>query len=153
PGEVDVMIFDEAYQTTFDAATAAADTSPQVLMVGDPGQIGPVNTVDTTPWDGDEVAPHHRAPEGLAGREDAEVLHLPSTFRLGPRTTGVIAPLYDFEFASLRPQARISDLDEIETVQVQPSETITGSEAMNAVVDRVARLVGLSLHTSGDDLP
>src|SRR5699024_5756137 len=41
----------------------------------------------------------------------------------------------------------------IETVQVQPSETITGSEAMNAVVDRVARLVGLSLHTSGDDLP
>ncbi|WP_194165008.1 AAA family ATPase [Pseudactinotalea sp. HY160] len=142
PPKVDVLVIDEAYQVSFADATAAAEGAEQVLLVGDPGQIGPTMTVDTTPWERSRIAPHHRSPEGFARRSDAVELHLPSTYRLGPVTTAAIAPLYEFEFDSARPDVAVRGMAEVESVTVPASHSVTGPEAMAAVVDRVEHLVG-----------
>lgn len=107
--KVDLLIIDEAYQTTVADLLMAADGASQVLLVGDPGQIGPVVTHNTLPWNGLTAAPHHRAPDVFSQRQDAEVLHMDATYRLGADTVEVIAPLYDFEFGSRRPRRRICD--------------------------------------------
>src|SRR5699024_6509475 len=60
---VDVLIIDEAYQAPYAEVLAAASEAKQLLLVGDPGQIGPVVTINTAAWDHLDYAPHHRAPE------------------------------------------------------------------------------------------
>jgi hypothetical protein len=107
PPEVDLLIVDEAYQATVADLLMAADRATQVLLVGDPGQIGPVVTYNTLPWNGLSAAPHHRAPDVFIQRQDAEALHMDATYRLGKNTVEVIAPLYDFAFVSRRPKRRI----------------------------------------------
>ena len=109
PPPCDLLIVDEAYQTTFSDVMSAADGASQVLMVGDPGQIGPVVTVDTRVWDGMREAPHRRAPEVFAVRDGAKVLRLDCTYRLGQRTVDAIAPLYGFPFGSKRPEKFLTD--------------------------------------------
>ncbi|MFN2504441.1 MAG: AAA domain-containing protein, partial [Acidimicrobiales bacterium] len=77
----------------------------QVLMVGDPGQISPVVTGDTSRWAHYRAAPHRPAPQALmaVAGDDVTHLRLPATCRLGPVTTALIQPLYGFGFASTRP--------------------------------------------------
>lgn len=145
PPLCDILIIDEAYQVPFAEAAGASENADQVVMVGDPGQIGPTTTVDTSPWDRLTVAPHHRAPEGFATREDAVELRLPCTYRLGPVTTEAIAPLYDFPFYSARPQVSIGKRAEIETLTVKPSREVADPAAMKAIVKRVSKLVGSTL--------
>lgn len=149
PPEVDVLIFDEAYQTTFAKAAAAAAEAQQVLMVGDPGQIGPVITSETTPWDRMRIAPHHRAPEAFLTRDDAIELHLPSTYRLGQDTTAAIAPLYSFSFDSQRPDIRVKGVGELEPVEVAASDRVADPKAMRATVHRVEDLLGRTLTHDG----
>ena len=149
PPDVDVLIFDEAYQTTFGKAAAAAALADQVLMVGDPGQIGPVITSETTPWDRMRVAPHHRAPEVFALRDDAVSLHLPSTYRLGKASAAAVAPLYDFTFDSRRPDLSVAGVDELEAVEVAPSDWVAAPHAMRAAVDRVEDLMGRTVTHQG----
>lgn len=149
PPETDILIIDEAYQVSFADAAAAAENAEQVLLVGDPGQIGPTMTIDTRPWERSRIAPHHRSPEGFAQRDDAVILHLPCTYRLGPVTTAAIAPLYDFTFDSARPDVAVRGMGEVESVIVPASESVTGMEAMRAVVDRVVELVGAELDSEG----
>lgn len=47
PIDVDVVIVDEAYQVTMSDMAVALRDADQVVLVGDPGQIGPVVTVTT----------------------------------------------------------------------------------------------------------
>ncbi|MDN5900184.1 MAG: AAA family ATPase, partial [Brachybacterium sp.] len=47
----DLLLLDEAYQSTFASLAAAAKGCQQVLMIGDPGQLGPVTTADTSVFD------------------------------------------------------------------------------------------------------
>ena len=131
----DLLIVDEAYQSTFASLTAAAKGSEQVLMVGDPGQIGPVTTTDTSVFDDSPYPPHGRAPDVLRSHPSAKVLHLPTSYRLGTRTVEAIAPLYGFSFDSSRPDRRIDGHEEIESVQIDQSN------AVDLYAD-VARLAG-----------
>lgn len=108
PRKCEVLVIDEAYQTTVADILMAADRATQIVMVGDPGQIGPVVTHSTTPWDGMEVGPHLRAPDVFAKREDAAVFNMEGTYRVGEDTVHVIEPLYDFAFDSLRPARHLS---------------------------------------------
>lgn len=149
PPKVDLLIIDEAYQVTFADATSAAENAAQVLMVGDPGQIGPPTTVNTTPWDRLRVAPHHRAPEGFIGREDAAELRLPCTYRLGTATVEAIAPLYDFEFTSERPNVALAGAEELEALIVDASDQVADRDAMRATVGRVADLLGRTVTSAG----
>lgn len=98
-----LMIIDEAYQATFADVFNAADNADQVLMVGDPGQIGPVVTADVSAFRGKTQAPHMRAPEVFVQKAGAVVHRLDTTYRLGQETVDAIAPLYNFPFTSSRP--------------------------------------------------
>src|SRR3954454_18241605 len=50
PLDVDVVIVDEAYQVTLSDMAVALRDADQAVLVGDPGQIGPVVTVDDSVW-------------------------------------------------------------------------------------------------------
>lgn len=120
----DLLIVDEAYQSTFASLVAAAKGSEQVLMVGDPGQIGPVITTDTTVFEDSPYPPHGRAPDVLRHHPSALVAHLPTSYRLGQRTVDAIAPLYGFTFGSSRPDRRIVDHDEIESILIDRPDPV-----------------------------
>lgn len=96
PVDVDVVIVDEAYQVTLSDMAVALREARQVVLVGDPGQIGPVVTVDDSVWTKQATSPTRRAPEMLAERADAVVVELDTTYRLGPVSTGLLNRLYDF---------------------------------------------------------
>lgn len=98
----EVLIVDEGYQVTLSDMTAAATGFPQVVVLGDPGQIGPVVTHDVSLWDGPS-APHLPAPKILKTRGGAKAFKMDGTYRLGAETVKALAPLYDFAFTSRRP--------------------------------------------------
>lgn len=146
----EVLIIDEAYQSTFASLTAAAKSSEQVLMVGDPGQIGPVVTSDTSVFEDSTYPPHGRAPDVLRTHPSARVLHLPTSFRLGARTVEAIAPLYDFSFDSGRPDRSVVGHEEIESVQMDHSDPV----ALYAEVARLAQsFIGKEVATEDGTRP
>lgn len=146
--EVDVMIVEEAYQVQYGLLAEAADGAEQLLMVGDPGQIGPVVAHDVTPWRGIEDAPVARAPEVL-GRMDAHVLTLPSTYRIGQESVEAIAPLYPFGFNSQRDPKQVDGSQEIECLQVPDS--LPSLSLARAVADRVSAMMGRTLRVTERD--
>lgn len=147
----DLLIVDEAFQATYGNVFAAADKATQVLMVGDPGQIGPVVTVDTSAYLG-PYAPHLRAPDVFARRDDAIRLHLPETYRVGADTVKVIAPLYDFDFVSRRPDRTLvtptgEARPEIERVVVDESTGAYDIDFYRSVARIAASRVGSTVVT------
>jgi len=150
PPRCDVLVVDEAYQTTFADFADAADFADQVLVVGDPGQIGPVIAFSSDAWDRMKRAPHMRCPEVLLQREDVTRLTLPATYRLGPQTTRVIAPLYDFAFDSRRPLRRLEGLDgEIAVVNVPVREKEYDLDTIGTVVAAASSYVGRTVIETG----
>ena len=101
----DVLLVDEAYQLTAADLAAMGTIARQVVLVGDPGQISPVITGSTRRWEHLTAGPHTPAPTALLARYPEQVahFHLPHTYRLGPATTDLIAPLYpSLSFTSRR---------------------------------------------------
>lgn len=150
PPVCDLIIIDEAYQVTFNDAAASADRATQILLVGDPGQIGPVITADVTAFRGRDTAPHMRAPEVFSRMEDAVVHELENTFRVGAATVKVIAPLYDFEFGSLRPDRHLLDsggeaIPEIVSLEVPVATTFDSLDTLVRVAQCAAGMVGREL--------
>lgn len=142
-----IVLFDEAYQATFADVAAAASRFDQVVMVGDPGQIGPVVTVDTGAWESLRRAPHRRAPEAFATMDFAVKLAMDSSYRLGPRTVEAIAPIYPFTFTSARPERHLLDehgqvVPEIVHVPVPDVDQSLDVRLMQTIVGRVRDLVG-----------
>lgn len=106
----DVLLVDEAYQATMTDMAVIAKHAPQVVLVGDPGQISPVVTGTTSRWESAITGPHTPAPTALLARHPRHVAHLSltCTYRLGPKTTSLIAPLYPtLSFTSARPQTSL----------------------------------------------
>jgi len=163
--QVDVLIVDEAYQTQFSDFRIATSGSAQVVMVGDPGQIGPV--VKSDPYmlmhhhKGKSTGPSAPAPaayEVLSDKSDLTVLNFEHTYRLGAETAEVIAPLYDFPFTSKRPDRVLVESTgvvrpELAAVQIDsPARSTTDPDLMEAVVDQVRSLIGaVVVETTQDD--
>lgn len=150
PPECDIIIIDEAYQVTFNDAAASADRAQQILLVGDPGQIGPVITADVTAFRGREAAPHMRAPEVFSRMDGAVVHALENTFRVGTATVEAIAPLYDFEFGSRRPDRHLLDargeaVPEIVSLEVPVATTFDSLDTLVRVARCAAGMVGREL--------
>lgn len=135
----DVMVVDEAYQATFAQVSEAARRSEQVILVGDPGQIGPVVTVDTSGWAHRPLAPHLRAPEAFA-QIGAVSINLDTTWRLGKRSAAAIAPLYAFEFTSSRPDRSVDGLEEIESFVVPTPDSPYDPTLLTVVAEHAAAL-------------
>lgn len=151
PPACDVLVVDEAWQATFADVAEAADRANQLLMVGDPGQIGPVVTANTSMWERLRSAPHRRAPDVLASRDDATVDHIDVTWRLGQQTVDVLAPLYGFTFTSSRPDRHIDGLDELEAVRVEPAPQPDDPTVLATLVDRAEAAVGRTLRLDDSD--
>lgn len=152
----DIMVFDEGYQTTFSDMMSAADAAKQIVIVGDPGQIGPVVTTSTDIWDGLPDAPHVRGPEVLARRDDATVLRLDATYRLGQQTVDAIAPLYDFPFVSKRPVRHLVNTDgvrlpELDHVHLTSETSRADIEAMKYISALASRFVGSKVVQTDED--
>jgi hypothetical protein len=149
--DAEVVIIDEAYQANFADVAAAANSAAQVLLVGDPGQIGRVITVDMSAWEHPTAAPHRRSPEVFAAREDAATIHIDKSYRLGQATVDAIAPLYDFPFTSTRPDRTLRREDgsiaaEIEPVVVPATGDHDSLRTLEVVAARAADLVGRVRH-------
>lgn len=140
----DVVVVDEAYQVTFDDVARAASGIAQIVLVGDPGQIGPVVKLDPAMWPGRQPSPMLPAPVVFGARDDASTFSMDATFRLGPVTTRAIAPLYPFAFESRRPDRQLQLAGEVvpEVVwqPVPPTATPDDPALLEAVVARVAEL-------------
>ncbi|WP_253905200.1 AAA family ATPase [Arthrobacter sp. H14] len=146
----DLMIIDEAYQVTFNDASSACDEAAQVLMVGDPGQIGPVVTADVSAFRGRETAPHMRAPEVFARMDCAEIHSLATTYRLGQETVNAISCLYGFPFTSSRPDRYLTDEDgdrvsEIVPLRLPVAESFDAIDTLVLVAEYAANLIGTEL--------
>ena len=111
----DVMVVDEAWQATYADLGALGAFAPQIVCVGDPGQIDPVVTGQTRRWADSPTGPHIPAPAALlAAHGDAvSVVTLRHTWRLGPDTTALIQPAFypDLPFTSRRPPEHLTDAD------------------------------------------
>jgi hypothetical protein len=152
PPRCDVLVVDEAYQATHLQVRSAMANADQVLLVGDPGQIGPVITVRTDQFAG-PTAPHLRAPDVFERHDDATVLSLPYTYRFGPRTAAALAPLYDFAFSSARPPRSVVGPPELDAVQVDDVDGNIDEDLLGAVVQRARSLIGRVIDADGELLP
>lgn len=153
PPECEVMLIDEAWQTINAHVAPAADNATQLVLVGDSGQIAPVIDIDTSQFLG-EFAPHLRAPDSFAKMDNALTIPINATYRLGADTVSVIAPLYDFEFKSHRPDRSIihrtrGRMNEIETVEFDQVASPDDSALMKNIFDRAVGYIGALVEQPG----
>lgn len=122
----DVLLVDEAYQMTYADLAACASLAPQMVLVGDPGQIDPVVTGETTRWHGSPSGPQVPAPAGMLATHGEHITRhdLSRTWRCGPQTTALLQAFYpDLPFTSARPATHLTDpagtdLPELGTVEL-----------------------------------
>ncbi|WP_298462022.1 AAA family ATPase [uncultured Cellulomonas sp.] len=161
PVRFDVLLIDEAYQLTFADLGTLGAIADQFVLVGDPGQIDPVITGTTRRWDTWASGPHVPAPTALAAahHDDVTTLRLPQTWRLGPATTALLAPLYpSLPFTSARPPSHLSDHRDqpLPEYHARPI-TITGGtpDPVIAVTaaDTARDLLTRTLHTTAGTRP
>jgi hypothetical protein len=104
PGSFDLLIVDEAYQLSANNFLPVADLAARVLMVGDPGQLPPVVSVDTSNYEAHANPVHWSVPRYLLGRYPiTPVYSLPSTRRLLPDSARLVQRAFypDLPFSSI----------------------------------------------------
>jgi hypothetical protein len=99
----DVLFVDEAWQLAWADFMLLGQVAGRFVLIGDPGQIPPVVTIDTGRWETSPRAPHHPAPEHVLRHAPRDLLKLdlPATRRLPADTVEYIGPFYDFPFKAL----------------------------------------------------
>lgn len=97
----DVLLVDEAWQMPWSDFMPLSRIAGRFVLVGDPGQIPPTVTIDTSRWETSPFAPHRSTPE-VVQTSDANplVTELPASRRLPHDTVELIQPFYDFAFGS-----------------------------------------------------
>jgi hypothetical protein len=154
PGMYDLVVFEEAYQLSSVGFTAVR-LGERYLFVGDPGQIPPIVKTDASRF-ADRRNHALPAPSQMlqTHRGAVKVFTKTGSRRLGPLTVKVIAPFYDFEIHSTRPDGAvrfrngeiIAALPEISRIEGEWS-TATDARLIDAVVQRVRFL--LNTETNG----
>jgi hypothetical protein len=157
----DVCIVDEAWQLTYADLGGLGPLSGQVVLVGDPGQIAPVVTGDTTRWREWATGPQRPAPAAIeaAYPEAVTRLRLTHTYRLGPRTAALIQPAFypDLPFESARaPRSLELDSQNVPELDMELVQTVAGPgdpALTTAAAARVRQLLGAVLATDGNEAP
>ena len=104
PGMFDLMIVDEAYQLAAKDFMPVANLASRVMMVGDPGQLDPVISIDTNNLEVNAHKIHWPAPAYILDRfPEIPVFGLPVTRRLLPDTSDLIQACFypDLPFRSV----------------------------------------------------
>lgn len=155
--QTDLIVFEECWQATWaDVAIAANDIS-RILAIGDAGQIGPVVTCPVEVFKDMEQGPHLPAPCVISTWAETLRLHLPVTYRLGAMATDVIAPLYEFDFSSARPNRHLElngeALCEIESLPILAPSSPYDIRGFDAVVRSVQRVMSAVYVTESSATP
>lgn len=111
----DLLAVDEAWQMSWADLMQCALLSERFLMIGDPGQIPPVVTIDVRRWETSPRAPHEAAPNVVLTEPSLDgsrfVGSLPACRRLPHESVEFVKPFYDFDFvAYIPPKSRGVDL-------------------------------------------
>lgn len=98
----DALFVDEAWQLPWAEFQLLSKLAASFVLVGDPGQIEPVISVETLRWETALRAPHRAAPEVLLADAalQCDPLSLPVTTRLPFDTARFVRSFYDFDFDS-----------------------------------------------------
>lgn len=106
PEPFDLLLIDEAWQLLWADFTGLNPVAGRFLLVGDPGQIAPVVTVEVARWQTSAHPPHLAVPDALlrevaqGKRQAFPVLTLPVSTRLPFDTRELVQHFYDFPFSS-----------------------------------------------------
>lgn len=155
----DVLIVDEAGQLTVALYRELDGWADQTVAVGDPGQLPPVVTGDVSAWRDARIRPEASVLSTLVNlrRNDAALWQMPSTWRLGARTTAAIQPVFypDLAFTSARPPVTIAsatgDRPEAEVIVVQAGAAAPAAPTILApITARVEHLLADSTVTTDD---
>jgi len=99
--EFDFLLVDEAWQISWSDLMLLRKLAPRVVLIGDPGQIPPVVSIETDRWETSLAAPHRPAPEHFLSLESGINLHaLPGSRRLPHDTVDLVRNFYDFNFGA-----------------------------------------------------
>ncbi len=98
----DFLFVDEAWQMTWADLMLLSRIAERFVLVGDPGQIPPVVSIDVSRWQTSRRPPHHPAPEVILRDPTlrARALALPVSTRLPFDTVELVRQFYDFHFDS-----------------------------------------------------
>lgn len=98
----DVLLVEEAWQLSWADFMLLGQVSERFVLIGDPGQIPPVVSVDVARWETAPRAPHMAAPRVIMAdaRLRSADWSLPATRRLPSDAADLIRPFYDFPFAA-----------------------------------------------------
>jgi len=102
PEPFDLLAVDEAWQMAWADLMQCANLSEKFYLIGDPGQIPPVVTIDVRRWETAPRPPHKPAPEVVIGDPDllknAFIGALPACRRLPYESVEFVKPFYSFAF-------------------------------------------------------
>jgi len=99
--EFDYLLVDEAWQISFADLMLLRNLAPRIVLIGDPGQIEPVVSIETNRWETANAAPHLSAPEQFLTGPNASDFHaLPGSRRLPSDTVDLVRNFYDFDFGA-----------------------------------------------------
>lgn len=98
----DVFVVDEAWQMSWASFMLCQAVAGRFVFIGDPGQIDPVVSIDTSRWETSRRPPHRAVPEILEADPPADLLRLelPASRRLPADSVEVVRQFYDFEFGA-----------------------------------------------------
>jgi hypothetical protein len=98
----DVVFVEEAWQLKWADFMLLGQVAPRFVLIGDPGQIPPVVSIDASRWETAPRGPHRPAPELILQEGLPDILNrsLPATRRLPYCTADLIRPFYDFKFGT-----------------------------------------------------
>lgn len=96
----DLFAVDEAWQMKWADMMRCSAVSDKYLLIGDPGQIPPVTSVDVARWGTSNRPPHKAVPDVVLEQflSEAMVGSLPSVRRLPKASVQYVKHFYDFEF-------------------------------------------------------
>jgi hypothetical protein len=98
----DMVFIDEAWQMTWADLLTLRDVAARFVLIGDPGQIPPVVSVDVDRWEVSPVAPHRPAPDVILSNPELQAvtteLFLDTCWRLPHDSVELVRGFYDFAF-------------------------------------------------------
>ncbi len=154
----DVLLVDEAWQMPWATFMPLGRVAGRFVLIGDPGQIPPTVTVDTSRWETSPFAPHRPAPEVVLRQSGMPLLQaeLPASRRLPHDTVELLQPFYDFSFGAwAQPEDRRVAMGRRGRGKVDTALDLLGAGSMVALTLPTAEyvpevddeLVGLAVET------